>query len=590
MVGYDHTVTMYVETIPNRHSPPTILLREGWREGKKVRRRTLANLTHWPVAKVEALRRLLRDEPLASPQSLFVVEHTLPHGAVEAIVGTIQKLGLDTLIASKPCRERQRVLAMIAERLLYPRSKLGTPRLWHTTTLAEELGVAGANEDDLYDAMDWLLARQARIERKLAYRHLAPGAHVLYDVTSSYYEGRTCPLAQFGYNRDQKRGKTSIVYGVLTDRDGRPIAVEAYRGNTADSTTIPDQVAKLRTRFRLERVVLVGDRGTLTQTQIDDLKHYPGLGWIAALRFEAIRKLADNHSFDLARFPHQPLAEITSEQFPGERLVACYNPLVAQERHRKRSALLEATEAELAPIAREVARRTKKPLSTAAIGQKVGPVLRHYRMAKHFEVQIDDGVFSYTRRPASIQREADLDGIYVIRTSEPRDRLSAEEIVRGYKNLAVVERLFRTLKGIDIRVRPIHHHQAQRVRAHLLLCVLAYYVEWHMRQALAPWLFDDEELTANRTTRDPGAAAQPSAAAQQKKTRRLTPEGLPIHSFDTLLAALGTRCRNRCRITSDLSSPAFSQLTEPTPLQQQALHLLGVLLPVAGNSISTEQK
>jgi hypothetical protein len=579
---------MYIETIPNRHSRPTILLREGWREGKKVRRRTLANLTHWPAAKVEALRRLLRDEPLASPQSLFVVEQTLPHGAVEAIVGTIQKLGLDTLIASKPCRERQLVLAMIAERLLYPSSKLGTTRLWHTTTLAEELGVAGANEDDLYDAMDWLLARQARIERKLAQRHLAPGAHVLYDVTSSYYEGRTCPLAQFGYNRDQKRGKTSIVYGVLTDRDGRPMAVEAYRGNTADSTTIPAQVTKLRTRFRLERVVLVGDRGTLTQTQIDYLTQYPGLGWIAALRFEAIRKLADQQSIDLARLPHQRLAEITSEQFPGERLVACYNPLVAQERHRKRSALLEATEAELAPIAREVARRTKKPLSKAAIGQKVGPVLRHYRMAKHFEVQIDDGVLHYTRRPASIQREAELDGIYVIRTSEPREQLSAEEAVRGYKNLAVVERLFRTLKGIDIRVRPIHHHQEKRVRAHILLCVLAYYVEWHMRQTLAPLLFDDEELADNRSTRDPVAAAQPSAAAQRKKTRRLTAEGLPIHSFDTLLEALGTRCRNRCRITSDSSSPAFYQLTEPTPLQQQALHLLGVLLPVTGNAISTE--
>jgi len=588
MAYYDHTVTMYIDTIPNRHSRPTILLREGWREGKKVRRRTLANLTHWPAAKLEALRRLLRDEPLASPQSLFVVEHTLPHGAVEAIVGTIQTLGLDTLIASKPCRERQCVLAMIAERLLYPSAKLGTTRLWHTTTLAEALRVAGANEDDLDDAMDWLLARQARIERKLAQRHLAPGAHVLYDVTSSSYEGRTCPLAQFGSNRDQKRGKTSMVYGVLTDRDGRPIAVEAYRGNTADATTIPDQVTKLRTRLRLERVVLVGDRGTLTQTHIDYLRQYPGLGWIAALRFEAIRQLADQQSFDLTRFPQQPLAEITSEQCPGERLVACYNPFVAQARHRKRSALLEATEAALAPIAREVVRRTKTPLSKAAIGQKVGRVLHHDHMAKHCEVQIDDGLFRYTRRAASIQRETELDGIYVSRTSEPTARLSAEDMVRGYNNLAVVERLLRTLKGIDIRVRPMHHHQAKRVRAHIWLCGLAYYVEWHMRQALAPLFFDDEALADNRRTRDPVAAAQPSAAAQQKKTRRLTAEGVPIHSFDTLLAALGTRCRNRCRITSDASSPAFYQLTEPTPLQQQALHLLGVLLPVTGNSISTE--
>jgi len=579
---------MYIETIPNRQSRPTILLRQGWREGKKVRRRTVANLTHWPTAKLEALRRLLRDEPLASPQRVFVVEHTLPHGAVEAIVGTMRQSGLDTLIASTPCRERQLVLAMIAERLIHPSSKLGTTRLWHTTTLAEELGVANADEDALYDAMDWLLARQGRIERKLAQRHLTPGAHVLYDVTSSYYEGRTCPLACFGYNRDQKRGKLSIVYGVLTDRDGRPVAVEAYRGNTADPRTIPDQVAKLRTRFGLTQVVLVGDRGTLTQTQIDYLKQYPGLGWIAALRFEAIRKLVETQTLDLSLLAHQPLAESTSGQFPGERLVACYNPLVAQERHRKRVALLDATEAELAPIAREVARRTKKPLTKAEIGQKVGRVLHHYHMAKHFEIQIDDGLCRYARRPASLQREAEMDGISVIRTSEPCERLSAEDTVRGYKNLAVVERLFRTLKGIDILVRPMHHHQAKRVRAHIFLCVLAYYVEWHMRKALAPLLFDDEALVDNRLIRDPVAPAQPSAAAQRKKTVRLTADGLPIHSFDTLLAALGTRCRIRCRITSDPSSPAFYQHTEPTPLQRQALQLLGIVLPVTGNSLSPE--
>ncbi len=579
---------MYIEIVPNRQSRPAVLLREAWREGKKIRKRTVANLTHWPAAKIEALRRVLRDEPLVSPQSLFVVEHSLPHGAVEAIVGTIGKIGLGTLLAAKPCRERQLVLAMVAERLIHPSSKLGTTRLWHTTTLAEALGVANADEDALYDAMDWLLARQGRIERKLAQRHLTPGAHVLYDVTSSYYEGRTCPLACFGYNRDQKRGKLSIVYGVLTDRDGRPVAVEAYRGNTADPRTIPDQVAKLRTRFGLTQVVLVGDRGTLTQTQIDYLKQYPGLGWIAALRFEAIRKLVETQTLALPLLAHQPLAEITSGQFPGERLVACYNPLVAQARHRKRVALLEATEAELAPITREVAHRTKKPLTKAEIGQKVGRVLHHYHMAKHFEIHIDDGLFRYARRPASIQREAELDGLYVIRTSEPCERLSAEDTVRGYKNLAVVERLFRTLKGIDILVRPIHHHQAKRVRAHIFLCVLAYYVEWHMRKALAPLLFDDEQLVDNRLIRDPVAPAQPSAAAQRKKTVRLTADGFPIHSFDTLLAALGTRCRTRCRITSDPSSPAFYQLTEPTPLQRQALQLLGIVLPVTGNSLSPE--
>jgi transposase len=581
---------MYIETVPNRHSPPTILLREAWREGPHVRKRTLANLTHWPTPKIEALRLLLQDVPLVSAQSLFVVESSLPHGAVEAVVGTMRRLGLDALLASKPCRERQLVLAMIAERLLHPSSKLGTTRLWHTTTLAEELEVANANEDDLYHAMDWLLARQARIEQKLAKRHLVPGSHVLYDVTSSYYEGRTCPLARFGYNRDQKQGTTSIVYGVLTDRDGRPVAVEAYRGNTADPTTIPDQVTKLRTRFRLEQIVLVGDRGTLTQTQIEHLKQYPGLGWIAALRFEAIRQLVDQQMLTPSQLAHQPLAEITCAQFPGERLVACYNPLVAHERHRKRPALLEATEADLASTAREVARRTKKPLTKAEIGQKVGRVLHHYHMAKHFEVQIDDGLCHYARRTASIQREAELDGIYVIRTSEPAERLSAEDTVRGYKNLAVVERLFRTLKSIDILVRPIHHHQEKRVRAHIFLCVLAYYVEWHMRQALAPLLFDDEELEQNRKTRDPVAPAQPSPTAQQKKARHWTADGLPIHSFATLLVALGTRCRNRCRVTSGLDGLTCCQLTEPTPLQQRAFQLLGLVFPVNRKSISMELK
>jgi hypothetical protein len=477
---------------------------------------------------------------------------------------------------------------MIAERLLSPSSTWGPTRLWHTTTLAEELGVANADEDALYDAMDWLLARQGRIERKLAQRHLTPGAHVLYDVTSSYDEGRTCPLAQCGYNRDQKRGNPSLVYGVLTDRDGRPVAVEAYRGNTADPSTIPDQVVKLRTRFGLHQVVLVGDRGTLTQTQIDSLKPYPGLGWIAALRFEAMRTLVETQSLDLALLASQPLAAITAAHFPGERLVACYHPLVAHERQRQRSALLDATEAELAPMVREGARRTKHALTKAEIGQTVGRGLHHSHMAKHCEVQREDGLLHYARRPTAIQREADLDGLYGIRTSESCERLSAEDTVRGYKNLAVVERLLRTLKGIDILVRPLHHHQAKRVRSHIFLCVLAYDVEWHMRKALAPLLFDDDELADNRLRRDPRAPAQPSAAAQQKKAVRLTAEGWPMHSFDTLLAALGTRCRHRCRVTSDPSGPTFSQLTEPTPLQRQALHLLGIVLPVTGKSLSPE--
>ena len=379
-----------------------------------------------------------------------------------------------------------------------------------------------------------------------------------------------------------------MVYGVLTDRDGRPIAVEVYRGNTADPATIPAQGAKLRTHFRLERVVLVGDRGTLPQTPIDSLTPSSGLGWIAALRFEAMRQRADARTLDPSLLAHRPLAEMTSGRFPGERLVACDNPRVAEERRRKRTALLEATEAELATMARDVARRTKTPWAKVAIGQRVGRVIHHDHLAKHFEVQIDDGLLRYARRPASIQRETELDGMDVIRTSEPCERLSAADTVRGYKNLAVVERLFRTLKGIDILVRPIHHHQAKRVRAHIFLCVLAYYVEWHMRKALAPLLFDDEELADNRPLRDPIAPAHPSAAAHQTKAVRLTAAGWPLHSFETLLAALGTRCRTRCRVTSDPSSPTFSQRTEPTPLQRQALHLLRLVLPVTGHTISPE--
>lgn len=586
---YCYIVPMYIETVPNRNSRPTILLRQGWRQGTKVRKRTLANLTHWPDHKIDALRRLLQDEPLVSPHSVFTVEQSLPHGAVEAVLGTMRRLGLDTLIAAKPCPERNLIMAMVAEQLLHPSSKLGTTRLWHTTTLAHALGVSAADEDDLYDALDWLLARQARIENKLAKRHLAPGAHVLYDVTSSSYEGATCPLACFGYNRDQKRGKTSIVYGVMTAPDGCPMALEVYPGNTGDPPTVPKQIHKLYTRFGLQQVVLVGDRGTLTQTQIDTLKQHPGLGWISALRFEAIRKLADQHHIPASLFEPPYLAEITSVAFPGERLMACFKALLATDRQRKRAALLEATEHALDKIAKEVARRTKTPLSPTDIGKKIGKVLYHYKVAKHFKVTLDAAGFRSERRVESIQRESELDGIYVIRTSEPKERLSAADTVRGYKHLALVEQLFRTLKGMDIRVRPIRHRIAKRVRAHIFLCLLAYYVEWHMRRAMAPLLFDDAELPDSRRTRDAVAPARPSSSAQKKKTTRLTPDGLPIHSFNTLLAAWGTRCQNRCRLPADPSVPPFYLLTEPTALQQRAFDLLGLVFPGNGNANSMDR-
>lgn len=568
---------MYIEFVPNRNSRPAVLLREGWREGNKIRKRTLANLTDWSAARIEALRRVLKNEPVLSAQELFVTERSLPHGHVQAVLETIRRLELDAVIAPKRSRERDLVLAMIVERLIHPCSKLATTRLWHTTTLAEELGVSEASEDDLYEAMDWLLERQARIEQKLAARHLLQGSQVLYDVSSSYYEGRTCPLMQLGHDRDGKRGLPIVVYGALTDTPGRPIALEVYPGNTGDPKTVPDQVNKLREQFGLQQVVLVGDRGMLTQTQIDKLKQYPGLGWISALRASAIRQLVEGGALQLSLFDQQNLAEISSPEFPGERLVACYNPLLAAERTRKRQDLLKATESELDKIAREVARRTKTPLDSAEIGKKVGAVANRYKVGKHFELTIQDGAFRYARRAQDIEREAQLDGIYVIRTSEPESRLSAEDTVRSYKNLAQMERAFRCLKGIDLLVRPIRHRDEQRVKAHLFLCMLAYYVQWHMRRALAALLFEDEELVQDRKRRDPVAPAKPSASAKNKKALRVTSDGLPIHSFDTLLAELATRCRNWSRVKSDPNSAPFTHLTEPTPLQQRAYELLRVL-------------
>ena len=578
-------VPMYIETVPNRNSPPAVLLREGWREGKKVRKRTLANLTAWPAAKVEALRRLLRNEPLVAAAEAFVVERSLPHGHVEAVLAVIRKIGLDGLIAARRCRQRDLVLAMIVERLIHPCSKLATTRLWHATSLAGELAVADADEDDLYEAMDWLADRQGRIEAKLAKRHLCDGAKVLYDVTSSYYEGRTCPLMRQGHNRDGKKGKTQVVYGVLAAADGRPVAVEAYTGNTADPATVGDQVDKLKGRFGLERVVLVGDRGMLTEARIEALEAHPGIGWISALRASKVRALADEGALQLSLFDQRNLAEITSPAFPGERLVACFNPLLAERRRYKRDDMLAATELLLDKIVRQVERRTRTPMDRAEIGRKVGAAINRYKVAKHFKATIGDGAFTYERRLQSIRREAELDGIYVIRTSEPPQDLSAEDAVRGYKNLAQVERAFRCLKGIDILIRPIRHREERRVRAHIFLCLLAYYVEWHLRKALAPLLFDDEELDAQRKTRDPVAAAQPSPSAKRKKTVRRTSDGLPIHSLETLLADLATRCRHRCRLKSDPDSPPIQNLTEPTNFQARCFQLIDVF-PVTGTTYS----
>jgi len=573
---------MYIETVPNRGSPPAILLREARREGKKIVKRTLANLSHWPGEQVEAFRLLLRGERLVPAGELFRVERTLPHGHVEAILGMIEKLGLDTVIASKRCRERDLILAMIVERLIHPRSKLANTRQWNDTTLSEELSVANVDVDELYDALDWLLARQSRIERKLASRHLEDGGLVLYDVSSSYYEGHSCPLARRGHDRDGRKGLPIIVYGVMTDRRGCPVTVQVYPGNTGDPTTVADQVDKLRKKFGLSNVVLVADRGMLTQARIDELKDYPGLGWISALRSGSIRKLMEQGYLQRSLFDRQNLAEIRSPEFPGERLMACYNPLLADQRRRKREELLAATEIKLQAIAAEVAKRKRKLLSKDRIGVKLGRVIDRYKMAKHFEWTIEEGRFRWHRREESIRAEAELDGIYVIRTSEPESRLSAEDTVRNYKSLAQVERVFRCMKGTDLRVRPIYHHTEEHVRAHIFLCLLAYYVEWHLRAAWSPVLFQDEELPQARQTRDAVAPAQASAKAKAKKAERHTADGLPAQSFDSLLMHLASRTRNLCRLSSQPSGAGLTQITEATPLQTRAMELLE-LYPGQGN-------
>ena len=565
---------MYIDIVPNRNSPPAILLRESYRDHKKVKKRTVANITKWPAHVIEGLRLVLSGKKLFPEDKIFKIKKTSPHGHVEAILGIIKKLGLDTMIFSKPCRQRDLVIGMIAERLIHPCSKLATTRAWHSTTLAEELGVEDADEDELYDAMDWLAARQKKIENKLAKKHLENGALVLYDVSSSYYEGRTCPLAAYGHNKDGKKGKQIIVYGAMTDNEGRPIAVDVYPGNTGDPSTVPDQLEKLRTRFNLTRVVLVGDRGMLTQTQIKKIKDYRDLGWISALRSQSIRNLVRDDHLQMSLFDKQDLAEITSPEYPRERLIACFNPLLADERRRKRLELLEATEKKLVEISLQVKRRKQKKMTPSEIGIKVGKVVNLYKMGKHFNLTIGYEGFRWERKEESIEQESSLDGIYVIRTSEPKEKMSASDVVRNYKSLSAVERAFRTLKSVDIMIRPIRHRKEVRVKAHIFLCMLTYYVEWHLRKSLSPLLFEDEELKYDRKRRDPVAPAKSSPSAKKKKKTLKTEEGFPVHSFDTLMMALGTRCKNYYTLSLSTTAPLLEKITELTPLQRKAFDLL----------------
>jgi hypothetical protein len=573
---------MYIETVPNRNSRPAILLREGWREGRRTRKRTLANLTDWPRAQVEALRAVLKgDYQLPAPAAGFSIERTRPHGHVAAVLGTMRQLRLEALLATQRGPERDAVVAMIVARILQPRSKLATARELRaatlTSTLGELLALSDCDEELLYRAMDWLLPRQPRIEQALAKRHLQDGTLALYDVSSTYFEGHCCPLARYGYSRDGKRDKLQITFGLLTNGDGCPVAVEVFEGNTADPATLSSVVTKLRERFALKRIVLVGDRGMLTSARIrDELAPAGGLDWITALRAPQIQQLLHSGTLQLSLFDQRDLAEISDPAYPGERLLACRNPLLAEKRGRMRQELLAATAQALNQIA-TATQRPRNPLrGKAHIALRVGAVLGRYKMRKHFNLTIEETGFSFTRDEQSIAREAALDGIYIVRTSLPAAALAADQAVRTYKRLAVVERAFRSLKSVDLKVRPIHHRLEQRVRAHVLLCMLAYYVEWHMRQALAPILFDDDDPAAAEAARSSVVApAQRSPRAQRKAITKLTAEDTPLHSFHTLLSDLATVAKNR--ILPNIKDPApFDLITTPTPLQQRAFDLLGV--------------
>jgi len=574
---------MYIETVPNRSSPPAILLRESYRAGGRVKKRTLANLSAWPAERIEALRVALRGDcptaGVAGPD--FDIVRSRPHGHVAAALGSVRRLGIPALLGRQPSRQRDLVCALIVARLLDPRSKLATVRGLRDDTLTSSLGAAldltAINEDDVYAAMDWLLGQQVRIENQLARRHLQDGSLVLYDLTSTWFEGRTCPLARFGHSRDGKKDKLQIIIGLLCDRAGRPIAVEVFAGNTADPSTLETQVAKVRQRFKVERVVFVGDRGVITAARIrDDLAPIAGLAWITALRAPQIQALLASGSLQLWLFDQRDLAEITDPAYPGERLIACCNPLLKAQRARKREELLAATERDLEQIA-QATTRPRRPLRGAdTIGLRVGRVLNHYKVGKHFRTEITDHSFHYQRDAERIANEAALDGIYIIRTSVPATALDATDTVRAYKDLAVVERAFRSTKTVDLKVRPIYHHLADRVRSHVFLCLLAYYVEWHMRQALAPLLFDDEEPAAGEALR--GSIVRParrSPKAQRKAATKLTDDGVPVHSFRTLLADLATITSNTCQPRVP-GAPTFEKITTPTPLQQRALKLLGV--------------
>ena len=560
------------------------LLRRTYRQGKQVKHETLGNISHLPLPVIQLVMRALRGESFLGAEETFEITRSLPHGHVAAVLGTMAQLGLDKILGSAPSRNRSLVMGMIAARILDPSSKLAMARGLGpeslSTTLGETLGIESAGVEELYGAMDWLLKRQPRIEAVLAQRYFQNGSLVLYDVTSTYFEGRKCPLAKLGHSRDGKKDKLQIVFGVLCTPEGCPVAVEVFEGNTGDPKTLSVQIQKIRSRFGLNRVVLVGDRGMITEARIrEEFLGQEGLDWITALRAASIRKLVDSGSLQLSLFDETDMGEIRDPSYPDERLIVCRNPLLAAERARKREDLLRSTEKDLDKIVQATMRTVRRLKDEASIRRRVDRALDRFRMRKHFQVEIGPHSFRYCRNRTSIAREAALDGVYVIRTSVPPDVLSSPQTVESYKRLSVVERAFRTLKSVDLNVRPIYHRLSDRVKAHVFLCMLAYHVEWHMRRALAPLLFQDEHRDKAKTPRlSVVAPAKRSKQALAKAQTQRTEEGFPVHSFRTLLRDLGTVTRNTVCLKHAVGT--FSLLPTPTPLQKKALELLDVHLKV----------
>jgi transposase len=574
---------MYIEKVPNRNSPPAVLLRESYREDGKIKKRTLANLSSLPGEIVDNMKLALTGAKLSIDETVdhnFEITRSLPHGHICLILETIKKLKLDTIISPKPSRNRDLIMAMITARIINPASKLATARGFNSETCSHSLGqllnLENAEQDELYLALDWLLKNQEKIEDKLAKIHLEEGSLVLYDVTSTYLEGTACELAKYGYNRDKKKGKTSIIFGLLCDKNGCPLAVEVFEGNVKDTSTIGNQIEKVRTRFAIKNVVWVTDRGILTNNKINELvKPVEGLDYITGLTKAQIKKLAEVKAVQIGLFDEVNLVEISHEDYPLERLIACKNPLIATKNHQQREGLLLAVEKELELIVLATLREKRALKGKDKIALRVAKILNKYKVNKYYELEIEENRFSYRRKEDLIKQEKALDGVYIIRTSGKKEVMSAEETVVAYKNLSQVEQAFRCYKSIDLKVRPIYHYKSDRVKAHIFLCMLAYYVEWHLKQVLAPLLFEDEE---KENKSEDIIKAKRSKSALSKDRKKRNQENFPLHSFRTLLEDLGTICLNKVECNFPKGKYSFEKITRPTTLQQKALDLAGVSL------------